>query len=493
MAIDFTLLVPEFMLAALGLIVLLVDLFIPTHQNHLRNRIAAFITLAGLSCILLWSVFDLRSVKAIVYDQLIFVDHFSLIFKVIFMGTGIAVTLMSIQYVEDRIRHSAEYYALIVFSILGATIMASAGELLTAYIGLELLSFCLYVLVGLGRKDARTSEASTKYILLGALSSGIFLYGLSILYGTLGTTAFREMDGTLLILVDHPSVIMGFAMLLAGIGFKLAVVPFHIWAPDVYEGAPTPITAHLSILAKAATFALLLRFLAEATQASYSSWQLVLAIISALSMSVGAIVALVQTNIKRLMAYSSITQVGFVTMGLAALTHAGSTMVDNQNSANAIILHIVGYSFSSLAAFMVITMVETKLGKESIKDYAGLSKRSPFLAMVLTAALLSLAGLPIFAGFITKFYLFTSTADAGLIWLVVIGAVASLVSLYYYLGVIRQMYIGEVSEDDVKLVFPRTGMITLLLLFLGTILVGIYPGPIINAAESATSVLGPFI
>ena len=493
MTIDFTHLIPEFILGSLGLLVLLVDLFIPKKLNHLRNTTAAVITLIGLAIALLWSLYDLRNVKAIIYDQLIFVDHFSLIFKVIFMGTGIAVTLMSIHYVEQKIRHSAEYYALIVFSVLGAVIMASAGELLTAYIGLELLSFSLYVLVGLSRNDKRTPEASTKYILLGAVSSGIFLYGLSILYGTLGTTAFREMDQTLFLLADHPSVIMGFGMLLAGLAFKLAIVPFHIWAPDVYEGAPTPITAHISILAKAATFALVLRFLAEATQASYSSWQLCLAIVAALSMSVGSLVALVQTNIKRLMAYSSITQVGFITIGLASLASTNTTLIDNQNAANAIILHIVGYSFSSLAAFMVITMVETKLAIESIKDYSGLAKRSPFLAMVLTASLLSLAGLPIFSGFITKFYLFTSAATADLIWLVAIAAIASLVSLYYYLGVIRYMYIGEVDSEVSKLSFHKSSLFTLLILFLGIIVVGIYPGPIINAAESATSALGPFI
>ena len=493
MTIDFTHLIPEFILGSLGLLVLLVDLFIPKKLNHLRNTTAAVSTLIGLAIALLWSLYDLRNVKAIIYDQLIFVDHFSLIFKVIFMGTGIAVTLMSIHYVEQKIRHSAEYYALIVFSVLGAVIMASAGELLTAYIGLELLSFSLYVLVGLSRNDKRTPEASTKYILLGAVSSGIFLYGLSILYGTLGTTAFREMDQTLFLLADHPSVIMGFGMLLAGLAFKLAIVPFHIWAPDVYEGAPTPITAHISILAKAATFALVLRFLAEATQASYSSWQLSLAIVAALSMSVGSLVALVQTNIKRLMAYSSITQVGFITIGLASLASTNTTLIDNQNAANAIILHIVGYSFSSLAAFMVITMVETKLAIESIKDYSGLAKRSPFLAMVLTASLLSLAGLPIFSGFITKFYLFTSAATADLIWLVAIAAIASLVSLYYYLGVIRYMYIGEVDSEVSKLSFHKSSLFTLLILFLGIIVVGIYPGPIINAAESATSALGPFI
>lgn len=493
MAIDFTLLIPEFLLAALAIAILGLDMALPARLEHRRNQATGWLAAGGMAIVLAWGLYDLRDVKETLYNQVYFVDRYALLFKTVFLAAGIAVVFMSIEYVGRKLRHPGEYYSLLVFSVLGAIIMASAGELLTAYIGLELLSFSLYVLVGLARGDTRSAEASTKYILLGAVSSAILLYGISMLYGTLGTTFFRTMDGPLFVLAAEPTVIIGFVMVMAGFAFKLAIVPFHMWAPDVYEGAPTPVTAHLSVLAKAATFALALRFFTEATQASFHSWQMAIAVLAALTMTVGVLVALAQTNMKRLMAYSSITQVGFITVGLAALGATSGGAVANQDAANAIIVHIVGYAFTSLAAFMVVIMVEAHLGKEQIAEYAGLARRAPLTAMVMTGALLSLAGLPIFAGFVTKFYLFTAAADAGLIWLVAIAAVASFVSLYYYLGIVRQMYLGEPEDGDSPIAFPRMSMATLLVLFGGTVLVGIYPGPLFDAAEAATRVLGPFI
>ena len=478
MQTNFTLLLPEFLIAGLGFLVLGVDLFLPTER---KNRITAAIAAVGMAAIFIFSFIFLWDRQDRLYDGIYMVDRYALVFKGLFLAIGVLVVLMSVEYVGRKMRHPGEYYALIVFSVLGAVMMAASGELLTAYISLELLSFSLYILASMARGDKRSAEAGTKYIILGALSSAILLYGISILYPTLGTTDFRFMAATLSVNFS-PSVIVGLSMVLAGFGFKAAMVPFHMWAPDVYEGAPTPITAHLAVLSKAAIFALILRFFAEALFLSLDQWQITMAIFAALTMTVGNLVALAQRNIKRLLAYSSIGQVGFLLVGVVALNAAAS---------NAVILHLVGYSFTTLAVFMVVIAVENHTGKEEITDMAGLASRSPLSAMVMTAALFSLAGLPIFAGFITKFYLFTAAAEADLLWLVGLAVLNSVISLYYYLNIVRQMYI-EVPADASPMRVPRLTTVLLLVTFAGTVLVGIYPGPLVDIIDIATSALGPF-
>ena len=487
MNIDFTLLIPEFVLAGVGLLVLAVDMVLP--RDHARRNIAlAGVAAAGLLAALLWGIFDLRSANEAVHNGIYFVDRFALVFKVILIGSGIGVIGMSVDYVGSRMEHQGEYYALIVFSVLGAVMMAAAGELLTAYIALELLSFSLYALVALARRDARSPEASTKYILLGAISSAVLLYGIGIIYGATGTTVFREMSETLPTLLS-PTVVVGVVMLLGGIAFKLAVVPFHLWTPDVYEGAPTPITAHLSVLSKAAMVALALRFFAEGLVFTFNSWQLALAILAAVTMVVGTLVALVQTNVKRLLAYSSIAQVGFVMVGLAAIVDVPAE-AGNTAAANAVVLHVAGYAFTNLAAFMVVMLVEMHTGREDMDGYNGLASRAPLLGMAMTASVFSLAGLPIFAGFVTKFYLFTAAADAEMLWLVIVATLASLVSLYYYLQIVRRMYIGK--PEGGALLISNLGRGTLLILFAGTVAVGVFPVPFLDAIEAGVSVLRPF-
>jgi NADH-quinone oxidoreductase subunit N len=482
MNVDFTLLIPEFILAGVGLLVLLVDMVLPTRWEHRRNAVTATTAAVGLAAVFAVALVTQTDTRTFLYDRLLYVDRYSLLFKALFTGVGFAVVLMSVDYVGRKMSHPGEYYALVVFAVLGADLMASSGELLTAFISIELLSFSLYVLVALARGDRRSAEASTKYILLGAISSAVMLYGISLLYGAIGATAFSAMTPHLGAIMPL-TVILGLVMFVAGLAFKLSIAPFHLWAPDVYEGSPTPITALIAVLSKAAAFALLLRFLAEAAPNAVGEWQLPLAILAALTMTVGTLTALAQTNIKRLLAYSSIAQVGFVLVGVVALSEA---------AANAVLLHLVGYAFTNMAAFMVVIAVEARTGKEEVADYAGLASRNPFLAMVMTASLFSLAGLPIFAGFITKFYLFTAASDAGLLWLAAIAIVNSVISLYYYLRVVREMYIGEPGESG-RVPVPLLGMTVLWLLFAGTVAVGVYPGPLVDAVDAATDVLTPFI
>ncbi|MDA1175073.1 MAG: proton-conducting transporter membrane subunit, partial [Chloroflexi bacterium] len=255
MNVDFSLLIPEFILAGAGFLVLLVDLLVPKAQEHRRNVVTAATAVLGLAVTGIVAIATQIDTGERLYDGLLFIDRYALLFKVLFAGIGIAVIVMSVDYVADKMRHPGEYYALIVFAVLGATLMAESGELLTAFISIELLSFSLYVLVGLSRGDARTAEASAKYILLGAISTAIMLYGISQLFGALGTTRFTEM-GPLLTGAGgwNLTLITGFVMFVAGLGFKLSMFPFHLWAPDVYEGAPTPITALIAVLSKAAAF-----------------------------------------------------------------------------------------------------------------------------------------------------------------------------------------------------------------------------------------------
>lgn len=483
MTVDFTLLIPEFILAGTGFLVLLVDMLLPASQERRRNIVTAIAALAGLVLVVVVATLTQRDENTFIYKGLIFIDRYSLIFKTLFAGTGFAVILMSIDYVGKKMKHPGEYYSLIVFAVLGATLMSQAGELLTAFISIELLAFSLYVLVGLSRGDARSAEASTKYILLGGVSSAVMLYGISLLYGVLGTTLFMTMGPQLAAVAWDLTLILGFVMFIAGLGFKLSLVPFHMWAPDVYEGAPTPVTALIAVLSKAAAVALTLRFLVVAASGAIDEWRLPLAILAAATITVGTLSALPQHNIKRLLAYSSIAQVGFVLLGVLPLTLDG---------ANSVMLHLIGYAFTNLAAFTVVIAVEMHSGKEAIADYAGLAKRSPWLAMILTGALFSLAGLPIFAGFITKFYLFVAAADQDLLWLVAIAVLNSVISLVYYLRVIREMYVNE-PEEASKLPTPRLTTATASVLFLGTILVGVYPGPVVDVISASTQVLAPFL
>jgi NADH-quinone oxidoreductase subunit N len=478
--INFSLLLPEFLLTILGLSVLGLDLVVSPKS---RNRLGCLTASIGMMSIALVSFFSLSGQQGSLYNGSYLIDDFSLLFKVFFMLIGAVIALMSLEYVGGRMQHPGEYYSMLVFSVLGAVMMSGAAELLTAYISLELLSFSLYVLVALARGERRSLEAGVKYILLGALSSAILLFGISIIYGTMGTTVFQELDSPLAISLGTPTVILGFSMILAGLGFKLAAAPFHLWAPDVYEGAPTPVTAHLSVLSKAAAFALVLRFFAESLPSSIDQWQFPLAVIAALTMTIGNVTALAQQNIKRLLAYSSIGQVGFLMLGLVALSASAS---------NALILHLIGYAFTNLAIFMVVIAVENHGGNEELSSFAGLGDRAPFSALVMTLSLFSLAGLPFLAGFITKFYLFTTVSAEGLLWLAGLAIANSLVSLYYYLRIIRQMYVED-SPEKSPVSQPFLTRLVLSFMLAGTILIGIYPGPLLNLIEAANLPLGLMI
>ena len=446
MPIDYTanlhLLTPEFVLTALAFLVFTVDLFLPERRKE---------WLAGLSVVSLIAVMVIALVmrpagSVELYGGLIVVDSFGLFFKIFFLAIGVGIIALSVEYGRDRLEHRGEFYGLLLFSILGMNLMAMSRELLTAYIALELLSFSLYVMVAYGLREARSNEAGIKYIIIGALSSAIMLYGLSNIYAALGTTFFAGIaeelasPGTV-----SPVLWVGVALLVVGLGFKLSAVPFHMWAPDAYEGAPLPVTAYLAIGSKAAAFALTLRLFAEAIVPAvgrWDEWQLVIAVLAAITMLLGNLVALAQRNLKRLMAYSSIGHVGYALAGIAVL---GS---DFALAAKSVVFYLVVYAVTNLVVFAGVTAYYNRTGQDNIADLAGLADRQPFVAAAIAIGLFSLAGLPIFAGFTAKFYLFAAVADGGFLWLAGVAIFASLISLYYYLQVLRQMYIERPANPD---------------------------------------------
>ncbi len=488
---DFTLLLPEFLLAGLAFLVLTVDLFLRSE----RKDLLPYLAIVGLGGVLAFSLVFLWNRDSNLYEGVIRVDAYALFFKAFFLVLGGFVILSSVEFVRRHLAHPGEYYGILLFSFLAMILLASSGELLTAYISLELLSFTLYVLVSYDRYNPKSNEAGTKYILLGAFSSALLLYGISLIYGMLGTTRFDGIHDQLAAMVAqgslNPSVLAGLVLIIAGLGFKVAVVPFHMWAPDVYEGAPTPITAYLAVGSKVAGFALILRLFAEAFMPAIGDWQVILAILAALTMTLGNLVALTQRNIKRLLAYSSIGQVGYLLLGVAALGHLGSDIVEPSRLASSgLILHLVGYGVTNMAAFLCIIAVFNVSSKENISDLAGLAQRAPFVAMVFAVSLFSLAGLPFFAGFTTKFYLFTAAANEGLLWLSGLAILNSVISLYYYLVVIRQMYI-QPAADPAPIRIPALTSGTLAVLLLGIFLIGVYPGPLVDAIQGAVSAIIP--
>ena len=478
---NWTLLAPAYVVAGLAFGAFTFDLIVPRlSRTVLVYGGAATLIITGIFIAVLQS----GETNQFAGGILIF-DKYSTFFFVLFVALA-AVTILGSSDFVKTIDSPGEFVALLMMSAVGAMGMAAAGELITAYISLELLSFSLYILASYTWREKRTNEAGTKYILLGALASAFLLLGISYIYGLTGHTRYDLVAEGLLAGSASPGLIIALAMMTAGLGFKIAAVPFHMWTPDVYEGAPIPVTAYLAAASKAAGFALLIRLVAVALGPVALFWDWIFLLLAVLSMMLGNLVAILQSNLKRLMAYSSIGQVGYLLLGVAAL---GAT--DASKPVAGMLIHTVSYGASTMIAFMVILAVQQQTGREGVRDLAGLARRSPYLAMVLTAALFSLAGFPFFIGFASKFYLFTVVATAGPRFLAPVGIAifASLISLYYYLNIVRQMYIEAPEDDASKITVSRTMWILLAVLLGALIAGGLYVRPLASAAEAAAAAL----
>jgi NADH-quinone oxidoreductase subunit N len=470
--IEWELLAPELLLVAWAAGIILLDVFWRRIGKEPLAYIAAAGAIAAAAVSLIWAG-DEDSVGG-----LIDINDYTTLFRVFFALIGAFICIASARYVKQGLLHAGEYYAFILLAVVGAIGMASASELLTAYISLELLSFSLYVLTAYAKFDPRSNEAGLKYNLLGAFASAILLYGIGLMYGVTGSTSYAEIGDALSGDIDQIewTVWVALALITAGIGFKVAAVPFHMWTPDAYEGAPLPITGLISALSKAAGFAFFLKLFTQAFAPLIDDWQWVIAALAVLTMALGNLVALQQSNIKRLLAYSSIAQVGYLMVGIAALS---------PDSASAIVFHMVGYVITNLAAFVAIIVYYNWTGREEIHEFRGLAERAPFLALALTIALFSLAGMPLFAGFATKFILFQAAAAEDLLWLAGLASFFSFVSLYYYLVVIREMYLG-VPDEKTRFKTPWFEYGVLTILVAGIFLVGLYPQPVYDVVQDGT-------
>jgi len=472
---DYSLLIPEFVLGALAFAIAALELAMPRLRKDVIAYLAALSAVIALVISLLYVYVDKS------FGGLLQIDGYTTFFRVLFFGIAAVICLGSAQLVRDRLSGVGEYYGLLLLSSIGAVYMAAGTELITSYIAFELLSFSLYILVSFDKRNEKSNEGGMKFMLLGAFSSAIFLYGLSLIYGITGTTQYSGIAQALS--SGHTglsfALLAALTLIITGLGFKVSAVPFHMWAPDAYEGAPLPITAFLSVTSKGAGFALFLRLFSVALMPAIGEWRWMIALLATATMLVGNLVAIQQHNIKRLLAYSSIGQVGYLMIGIAALSPDG---------ASALLFHLAGYAVTNLAAFLVIIAVFNLTGKDEIADFSGLAETSPFLAFSLSVALFSLAGMPLFAGFFTKFILFQAGVQQGLLWLVGVALVNSFISLYYYLLVIKAMYLG-LPEQQPRFRVPPVMAAVIAVLIVGVFAVGIYPGPLLNAASNATRLL----
>ncbi|MEK7214557.1 MAG: NADH-quinone oxidoreductase subunit N, partial [Chloroflexota bacterium] len=382
---DLGLVVPELLLTAFAFVIFTVDL--------LGSRKRGLGYLGALLLVVLLVVTVLQTGTGELSSGLYLVDTYTHFFRVFFPATTLFVVLFSIDYVAKRLRYPGEYYSLLLLATLGMVLMAGAGELVTAYVSLELVNFCLYVLAAYAKFDNKSNEAGVKYIILSVAASALLLLGIGYLYGMTGSTTFREIAAALAQQGWSAGTLVGLVLIAAGLGFKVAAVPFHMWTPDVYEGAPTPVTAFVSVASKAAGFVLLIRLFSLGLMPAIESWGPLLQLLAAVTMTVGNLLAIQQRNIRRLLAYSSIGQAGYLLMGAAFLS---------ESTVNGILLHLVGYTFTGLAVFLCVTVYQNLTGAEELEGYAGMAQRSPLLALGMTMSLFSLAGLPLFAGFIAN-------------------------------------------------------------------------------------------
>ncbi|MFC1989240.1 NADH-quinone oxidoreductase subunit N [Chloroflexota bacterium] len=474
--------IPELILAAFAIAIILLDLFVQ------RKGVLAVVSLAGLVISAGFTIAMWGGSPQAIFNNMLAVDNFALFFKLLFLVIATLVILATTDYASKLARFQGEYYALVLISALGMMLMAATTELISIYIALELTSISLYALVGF-LKDSKSTEASLKYLLLGALASAVLLYGMALVFGVTGKTQLGEIAQIVQAMslqntFDNPALILGIVLLVAGFGFKIAAVPFHMWVPDVYEGAPTPITAYLSVGSKAAGFAVILRVFYSAfglPEWLSLNWGLVFAVLAAIGMTLGNVVALPQTNIKRMLGYSSIAQAGYLMVGLAAMGASPSADVLGRSG---ILFFLAGYTVANLGAFTAIIAISSKLDSDLIQDYSGMIKRAPLLALALTLCLISLIGMPPAAGFMAKFYIFSGAVQHGLLWLVIIAVLNSVISAYYYLRVVKVMWFGEpASEEKV----PSSGALRLALSLscLGVLLLGIVPNYIMKLAEMA--------
>ncbi|MCC7497670.1 MAG: NADH-quinone oxidoreductase subunit N [Bryobacterales bacterium] len=478
---DHFVLVPALLLALFGCFVLLADFLVfprPKHRRYVVILVALGEAFTGAA---LWrqhsflSAHDLASVSA--FHGSLVVDGMSIFFNWIFIAAVLLVALVSYRYLETEQEHRAEYYGLMMLAQCGMFFLAAGTDLVTLFVGLELMAVSFYVMVGFLRRDKRSNEAAMKYLLLGAFSSGFLVYGFSLLYGLCGSTRLDRIGEAVTERGPFdPIVFLALTTTAVGLLFKVSAAPFHMWAPDAYEGAPTTVTAFLAVGSKAASFAFLMRMFLYPLAGARPAWEPILIGVAILSMTVGNLAAITQNNLKRLLAYSSVSHAGYILLGLVA---------GNETGIKGMAVYILVYLFMTLGAFLVVVALRRKdLAGEDVDDLAGLIHKSPVEAVLMLIFMLSLAGIPPTAGFIGKYFIFLSLIETGHYVLAVVATLYVAVAIYYYFRIVKSMFVGEMTDTvplmggfGMRIALGVTGVLTLL--------IGVYPEPFLQFAQTS--------
>ena len=487
--LDYHALAPEIILTLVIAVVLVADLFLDQSRKWLLSNLAAFGLVAAMVPILSLALSD-TDVRSMVGGAYV-VDNFALVLKALFLGVGFVVLLMSINYVEDGDYYEGEFYFLILCSLLGMVVMSSSRDLITIFVALETLSIPAYMLAGWRKRDLKSNEASLKYYLLGVLASAVMLYGMSLIYGFTGTTILTDIGEQLAgNAAEMPMVTLAIVFIIVGFAFKVSAVPFHSWAPDTYEGAPTPVTAFLSVASKTGGFVALLQLVFVGFFGRDDVWGPMFGILAALTMTVGNLIALRQTNIVRLLAYSSIAQAGYILVPLAV---AGSAGAEASGTAfTAAVVYLLVYAAMNLGAFAIVIAVARKTRSGEISSYGGLYEYAPGLAVLMTIFLFSLAGIPPLAGLWAKLFVFRAVIDAGTPWALLLGvvvAINSVIALFYYAAIAKEMWMNPVPDGDKTRIRVPAPLITALgITAVVVIAVGVYPQTFAHFGDLASLV-----
>ncbi len=469
---DLYYLAPELVVLGTALLVLIVDLFLKEE----KKRFLAHISIGGLLIAAVLS-FSFFKVRASILGNMFILDSFGLILKILILFSSILAIFLALDFLNHPGSKQGEYYSLLLFSTLGMIIITGASNLITIFVGIQLISVPLYVLAGFEKFDPKSNEAALKYFLLGILTAAVTLYGLSLVYGLTGTLNLVEIGENLLQGgISDPVFYLGMTFVIVGLTFKIAAVPFHFWAPDTYEGAPTPVSAFIAAVPKVAGFAALVRLIFTAFPNFAPEWVGLFSLISVLTMFTGNLLAIPQQNIKRMLAFSGIAHVGYILIALA---------VGNKHALEGIVFYLISYATMNLGTFAVVIGVEKINPENSIPGYAGLYERAPLIALTMTVFLISLVGFPTTSGFISKFLIFEAAIEKGYAWLAIIGVINTVISLYYYINVARYMYFFPAKEKG-SLRVGGYVWVTIILSLLAVLVMGLFPEPFIRLARSLT-------
>ena len=500
--INLTLIAPELIVGVAGVIVMMVDAFVRREQRWLTGSLSIISLFAAfIASVWLWTSWPAQRNA---FNGMIVLDELRLSFTLIFLIVALLTILISSIWIESEKLPAGEFHSLLLFATCGMMLMASAGDLVIVFLGLEILSIATYVLAGFRRTDIRSNESSLKYFILGSFASAFLLYGIALIYGATttatlpGTTNIATIASRLDQSLYPPLLLAGAAMLLVGFGFKIATAPFHVWTPDVYEGAPTPVTAFMAAGPKAAGFASFLRVFVfgfplatvvlSTSGYAHKAWLGALAVMAVLTMCVGNIVAIVQNNVKRMLAYSSIAHAGYALVGFVA-AGAATTAEDRSAALSAVAFYLLTYAIMNMGAFAVVTLIARRGDQQTtVDDYNGIGFASPVLAFSLSLFLLSLLGMPLTAGFMGKIFVFSAALKQGYTWLVVIGVLNTAISAYYYLRLIIVMFFRERTGSWELPRVPASVAIALLLTILGVFYLGLFPGRVFSTFQAKPAI-----